>query len=89
MILTEEERKKINDFLEIKWKSPHNCSICHKNSWNISKEVFELRPFYGGGLKMLSPSVVAPVIIITCANCGNTIFINALIAGLNLKGAKK
>jgi len=89
MILTEEERKKINNFLEKKWKPPHNCSICHNNSWHISKELFELRPFYGGGLKKLSPSGVAPLIVITCANCGNTIFINALIAGLDLKGAKK
>jgi hypothetical protein len=89
MILTDEERKKINDFLEKNWASPQNCSVCHKNSWNISPEVFELRSFHGGSMVIGGKSGIVPFIFITCDNCGNTIFINALIAGLDLKGGTK
>jgi hypothetical protein len=89
MILTDEERKKINDFLEKNWASPQNCSVCHKNSWNISPEVFELRSFHGGSMVIGGKSGIVPLILITCDNCGNTIFINALIAGLDLKGGTK
>lgn len=31
-------------------------------------------------------SGIVPLICVTCVNCGNTILINALIAGLDIKG---
>jgi len=89
MKLTKEQRDNIDSFIKKKWKPPPICPICHENSWTISPELFELRAFYGGGMVIGNKSGIVPLILITCANCGNTIFINALIAGLDLKGGTK
>ena len=86
MILTKEQREKMRDFLKNNWAIPRTCSVCHKNSWNISPEVFELRSFHGGSMVIGGKGGIVPLILVTCANCGNTIFINALVAGLDLKG---
>jgi len=89
MKLTKDQREKIDIFIKNKWILPPTCPICHKNSWNISPELFELRSFHGGSMVIGDKSGIVPLIVITCANCGNTIFINGIIAGLDLKGGTK
>ena len=54
-----------------------NCQFCDKNNWILSDALFEIREFSGGGL-VLGSSAVIPIIVITCNNCGNMIFINAV-----------
>lgn len=56
------------------------CSFCGNNTWNISSKIFELLEFNANGLQL--GGSVYPVVPITCNNCGNTLFINALVAGL-------
>lgn len=89
MKLTKEQHKSIDSFIKNKWTLPPICPVCNENSWSISPELFELRAFHGGSMVIGDKSGIVPLILITCANCGNTIFINALIAGLDLKGGTK
>lgn len=45
-------------------------------------QIFELREFNDGNFVLGPNSAITPVIPVTCSNCGNTVFVNALIAGL-------
>lgn len=89
MKLTKEQRENIDSFIKNKWKLPPVCPVCHENSWTISPEIFELREFHGGDMFIGKKGRIAPLILLTCTHCGNTIFINALIAGVDLKGGTK
>ncbi len=71
-------KEKLDNYI----KNQHTpiCSFCGNNTWNISSKIFELLEFDANGLQLGGP--VYPVVPITCNNCGNTLFINALVAGL-------
>jgi len=86
MKLTLDQRQMIDTFIKNKWTLHPKCPICHKNSWNVSPELFELRSFHGGSMVIGGKGGIVPLILVTCVNCGNTILINALIAGLDIKG---
>ena len=70
------------DFITSKWRPPRACSVCGTNSWNLEQRLAELRFLSLGGFFVGGP--VVPLIVITCNNCGNTIFINAMKAGWKL-----
>ena len=74
--------QEVIDFLNSKWRQPA-CPYCGGVEWHASDKVFELREFNDGNLVLGGPnSSITPVIPITCVNCGNTVFINALTTGL-------
>ena len=79
--MTKIQANDIINYLNTKWGgSP--CPMCHSSSWNLSDKIFELREFNNGSLVLGGPSsAITPVIPVTCTNCGNTIFVNALTAG--------
>src|SRR4051794_9450387 len=56
-----------------KWPVPRECPHCHTTEWEVGTP-FELRT---GGDASLTPHF--PVM---CSNCGNTVLINAVRAGL-------
>jgi predicted RNA-binding Zn-ribbon protein involved in translation (DUF1610 family) len=66
--------------LNKKW-GQKNCPMCGENSWNVSDKIFELREFHNGNLVVGKESTIFPVFPVSCNNCGNSIFVNALIAG--------
>lgn len=73
---------KVIKYLQKKWRGS-GCPMCGGNQWNVPEKIFELREFNDGNLMIGGPNgAVLPVIPITCRNCGNTVFINALFAGL-------
>ena len=60
----------------------HPCS-CSGGNWILSDTIFELREFNSGDLVIGgSSSSIFPVIAISCGNCGNTHFFNAILLGL-------
>lgn len=61
------------------WDNPP-CFICKSQQWNVSDIVFELREFQAGDLVVGGP--VFPIIALTCAKCGNTLFLNAVVLGV-------
>ena len=80
MKLTEAQHAKLNSFVQSKWKPPYTCSCCGANNWNITQEVYQLTTFAGGAMIVGGP--IVPLAPVTCNNCGNTILLNALIAGI-------
>lgn len=67
--------KKLKDFFN------RSCE-CNGHDWIINDKVFELREFNGGSLTIGSQQSVFPVITISCKNCGNTYFFNAILLGI-------
>ena len=73
------DKQKFVDFLNEKWKG-RACPICGGGPWNVSDDVFEIRDYNNGNL-VIGGGPIVPVIAVTCMNCGNTIFVNAILAG--------
>ncbi|RHU95684.1 hypothetical protein DXC04_08415 [Dorea sp. OM07-5] len=72
------EQSKLNEYL----KKIHGsvCPLCGNNHWNISDQVFQAVEFDYKGILIGGTSF--PMVPLTCDNCGNTYFINALKSGL-------
>lgn len=85
MKLSDSQYKILLDYVASKWQRPAMCSVCRSNNWSVSREVYELREFHGGAM-VIGPSAIAPICPVTCGTCGNTILLNALVAGVDLKG---
>ena len=73
------DQEKLNSYLKRIKASP--CTLCGNNNWSVSDTIFQALEFDAGGLR-LGGTDSYPIIPITCSKCGNTIFINALVAGL-------
>lgn len=69
----------IVNFLNSKWRPPKSCQVCGANTWNVEPQLAELRFLNLGAFVVGGP--VLPLVVLTCNNCGNTIFINAVKAG--------
>lgn len=80
------EQGKLLEYLRQKWGEERPCQMCGHKEWAAADKVFELRAFKGGILMVGGP--VTPVIPIACTNCGNTVLVNAIVAGL-LKKAEE
>lgn len=80
MKLTVEQTEKAKAFVQSKWRAPYPCNCCGHNKWNISNTLFQLIEFHHGN--MVIGGEVAPVLPVICANCGNTVLVNAIVAGL-------
>lgn len=72
------EDKKIDEY--IKKISVSNCPLCGNNNWTITDRVLQLTEFRTENVE--GTNTLFPVIPLTCQNCGNTYFINVLVAGL-------
>lgn len=80
-----EQREKLDvqkamDWLDKHWRGSRICPVCQNNSWGISDEVVEMRPFRGGSL--IVGGSIYPLFTVTCDTCGHTLLFNALVAGL-------
>jgi len=80
------DAKQVIEMLSAKWKGKA-CPMCNSGPWNLGDGIYELREFHGGSL-VIGPNKIIPVVAVTCANCGNTQFINAVSTGLIPKEAK-
>lgn len=69
---------KVQKFIWNKWKN-FQCTCCNENNWHISDEAYELRAFRWGNMVVWWVPII-PVVPVTCNNCGNTIFINAVVS---------
>lgn len=56
------------------------CPLCGEQDWNVTAKVFQVTEFHYNKMQIGGPAI--PIIPITCSNCGNTYFVNALIAKL-------
>jgi hypothetical protein len=89
MKLTQEQQKKLIERLNTLWRNNKFCNICNSNTWTISDTVFEMREFHGGNMVLGGDSAIQPVISLTCQNCGQTVFMNAIMLGVIETGHKQ
>jgi len=71
------DTQKAINWLEEHWKGNRECPVCGHNSWSISDELVEVKPYKGN----LLPAVY-PLVAVTCNTCGYTFLFNAVVAGL-------
>ncbi len=74
------ESEKLVKHLKEKWNG-RSCPMCQTGNWTISDTIFEIREFNQGSV-VIGAGPLIPVIPVTCENCGNTLFINAIKAGI-------
>ena len=87
MSLTKKEQSNALKHLNSKWAGERKCSICQSNNWNVHPEIYEMRQFNGGNMVLGGP--VVPLLMVECTNCGNTISMNAIRAGIVSPEAKE
>lgn len=74
------EGSKVIQHLQTKWHG-RSCPMCNAGTWNVQDSTYQLMEFNPqAGLVIGGP--VIPVIPIVCSNCGNTLLINAITAGI-------
>jgi hypothetical protein len=66
--------------LRQKWAG-RPCQMCGVGNWNVQETTFELREFNEGNLVVGGVPII-PVVPVICSNCGNTVLVNALSAGV-------
>jgi hypothetical protein len=69
---------KVITHLRDKWGG-RVCQQCGEGNWTVQAKAFELRQFHGGSLVV--GGAVLPLVPVICTNCGNTVLVNAIVAG--------
>lgn len=70
--------ERIKSHLEQKWKG--KCPMCGEGSWQVTDKLFQLTEFFEEGTVL--GGRVAPVLPVSCQNCGYTALVSPLIARL-------
>jgi len=73
------DNKIVISHLQDKWGS-RPCPMCGKGPWNVHDSTYQLTEYNEGGLVIGGP--VIPVVPVICGNCGYTILVNAILAGV-------
>ena len=72
------DKHKFEKHINEKW-SNKICPMCHGNSWSYDEAIFT--PITVGDNKdMQIGGKFLPLIAVTCLTCGNTLFVNGLVA---------
>jgi hypothetical protein len=72
------DTEKLIKYLNSKW-GPRPCPMCGSGPWKVQGSIFQLMEYNeGAGLVIGGP--IIPVVPVICANCGNTILVNAVIS---------
>jgi len=74
------DSQKLLNHLNSKWQG-RPCQMCGVGNWTVSDSIFELREYNQGNM-VIGGGPLIPVVPVTCNNCGNTVFVNAIKAGL-------
>ena len=80
MILNEEHKKVVGNKIGQMWKGSKKCSVCEEEKWNLSDKIFSVPQF---GPDNQPGKQMYPVIVLTCGNCGNSLFFNAMSLGFS------
>jgi hypothetical protein len=79
MAMTPEDTKKVAQFVDSKWRSS-KCTLCGVNKWAIHGYV---QVVLGPDHKTINlGGQVLPSAAFVCKNCGNTVLVNLLMAGV-------
>lgn len=74
-----QKQAKALQWLDEKWlKDNRKCEICDNENWSLADELITQFSFSPSQIQIGGKSF--PLIILTCDNCGNTKFINAIVS---------
>lgn len=79
MKIPKEMMSQITNNVAQKWTKSRECNKCGEEKWTVSDQVFEMREFAVGSGEQ---GQILPMIVMTCNNCGNAEFFNAIKLGL-------
>lgn len=82
MVLSQEQGEKIINLIGEKWIRQGCCPMCNHSGLSIENRIYELREFNNGNVVIGGNQATIPVAVIICPECGNTMFINVLAAGV-------
>lgn len=85
--MTTTDSSKLIEHLKAKWQN-RPCPMCGQGNWTVQDKVFELREFHDGAM-VIGGSALVPIVPVTCANCGNTVLINAIFSKIVSAAEKK
>lgn len=72
--------------LSAKWQG-RPCQMCGIGKWGVQEKAYELREFNSGNFIIGGP--ILPVVPVVCSNCGNTVLVSAIVAGVLTPGPEK
>lgn len=72
--------QKVVEWLNSHWEGLKLCPICHHNNWFVNDSLVQLTEFHRVGLVLGGP--VIPMVVVSCNNCGHTLFFSALKLGV-------
>lgn len=81
--MTEQDSKKVLNYIEKTWGSDFKCPMCNKSDWGLTNTIYQLTAFN----KPNTPTTerqysVFPVIPIVCNKCGYVHFVSAIACGI-------
>lgn len=83
MKLSDEQIQKALEFIVQKTgDKPIVCPVCGNTQWNLNTLVVDMSEFNNGNFTVGSEITVMPFLTLACKNCGNTLLINAIAAGV-------
>jgi len=80
MLLSEEQKKRVEEHLNKETSGRFLCSVCSARGWVLSERVFELPEFQARGSIIGGPRI--PLVAAICKKCGNTLFFSAIHMGV-------
>lgn len=78
---TAEQMAKIDEWLTSKWGEKKLCTQCEVSAWGVGAAPASV-PLSSNDARIIYAGGHYPCIVVTCNNCGNTILVNALVAGI-------
>lgn len=78
--LPKELIEKAEQWVKEYWTQTQNCFVCGRDNWEIDNTLGAIGTVSYRGSVDFTP--VFPMVIVTCDNCGNTVFFNAVKIGL-------
>ena len=88
MKLNQEQKDKFEAHIDERLKEDDDCSACGKNQWSIDDRLYGLWEFGLAESEASRDVGIAPLIILTCGNCGCLRFFHALNVGLDVPGVE-
>lgn len=79
--LTTIEKLKAQQWIESKLVGDLQCQICKRKSWALLEHVVSLK-VHTPGIMISGGMVEYPQLQLCCDNCGNTLLVNAVKAGV-------
>ena len=79
--LTAEQLAKAQQWLRTRWPNG-NCPFHGPTQWQVGDILVQTMIYAEGGGIILGGGPVYPLLLITCTQCGYTVFVNAIVAGV-------